>query len=326
MALVDDIKIRAKAGNGGNGGQSFKKLYADGGNGGRGGSIYFQGSHNVSDLSQFRFVKEIKAEDGQIGMHKNLTGKHGEDLYVFVPFGTSIYINDEPTPIEILYETDPVLIVQGGRGGGGSKTNYTEGTVGGKKDLHLILNLIADIGFIGLPNAGKSSLLSTLTNANPKIGNYPFTTLVPNLGTIGEIILADIPGLIEGASEGHGLGVRFLKHIEKTKVLMHCIDASNADPLKAYKTVRDEFKKYNLSLLSKEEIILLTKIDLTSEKEIKNQIKILKSTKKKIIPVSIYNEKDILTLKKTINRLGKKFKDNIIIKNIENVATDTYSL
>jgi len=169
----------------------------------------------------------------------------------------------------------------------------------------LVLNLIADIGLVGLPNAGKSSLLKALTNAVPKIGNYPFTTLEPNLGALGTTILADIPGLIEGASDGRGLGIQFLKHIKKTKVLLHCIDVMESDVLSTYQTVRDEFGAFDTELLEKDEIILLTKIDLVDAKTVVSQLKRLGKTKKKILPISIYDNNSLDSVKDLITQVQK---------------------
>lgn len=317
MALIDDIKIKVKAGDGGNGGRSHKVYYGstnrhpDGGNGGRGGNVYFAGTPNLNDLSEFRFKKEIKAGDGEKGMNKDLDGKYGEDVIVLVPLGTTIIDTKTQEVVEILAEAEPVKIARGGRGGIGNHdqkivpgriTRTTvEGQPGEKKELHLILNLIADIGLIGLPNAGKSSLLTSLTKATPKIGNYPFTTLEPNLGTMGEknkrIVLADIPGLVEGASKGKGLGIQFLKHIQKTKVLLHMIDITGENLYDTYKTIRDEFGEYDPELLKKEEVILLSKTDLVEKDDIENAKKTLSKTKSKILTVSIYDEKSLGEIK-----------------------------
>ncbi|OGH20401.1 MAG: hypothetical protein A3D74_01605 [Candidatus Levybacteria bacterium RIFCSPHIGHO2_02_FULL_37_13] len=311
--LVDNINLHIKAGNGGNGAATFlrngqkAKGGPDGGNGGNGGNIYFQGSTNVNDLYEFRFKKKITAEDGVPGKHKKLFGKNAPHLTICVPLGTRITEISSGIVNEITDITTSVLIAKGGKGGRGnvefkSSTNQTplyaeKGTLGEEKKLLLELRLIADVGLIGLPNSGKSSLLSVLTNATPKIGNYAFTTLEPNIGIMGKYPIADIPGLIEGASKGRGLGIEFLKHIEKTKVLVHCIDSANEDVRKAYETVRNEFRQYNISLLDKPEIILLTKTDFSDEKTIKNNIKILKKKGKKVLPSSIYDQKSLDRLK-----------------------------
>lgn len=326
MALIDDIVIKVKAGRGGNGGRSRKVFYGstnvhpDGGNGGHGGNVYFRGSANINDLSEFRFKKEIKAGDGEKGMNKNLDGKYGKDVIVLVPLGTTIIDTNTQETVEILEEGFRIKLARGGIGGIGNhdqridpitfKSSRREGGEGEEKELHLILNLIADIGLIGLPNAGKSSLLTALTKARPKIGNYPFTTLEPNLGTVltennknSEIILADIPGLVEGASLGKGLGIQFLKHIQKTKVLMHCIDVTNEDILSAYNSVRKEFEEYDQKLLEKKEIILLTKVDLTDKKTLNEAKRVLKKTKKSIMGISIYDKRDIESLREFIIKL-----------------------
>jgi len=321
MALIDDITIRIKAGDGGNGGKSFHQNYGtihsigDGGNGGRGANIYFEGTSNLNDLGEFRFKKVIKAPNGDKGMNKNLDGRKGKDIIVLVPLGTTIINTSSQDAVEILQEKKPILVARGGRGEMGNhdgnmprlpENEMPQWQIGEAKELHLILNLIADIGLIGLPNAGKSSLLKALTRALPKIGNYPFTTLEPNLGTIttkkGNIVLADIPGLVEGASLGRGLGIQFLKHIQKTKVLFHCIDSTQPNAYKTYQTVRREFEDYDPTLLKKKEIILLTKADLTDAKQMEKNLKELKKTKKKIIPVSIYDEKILSSLKKVIEK------------------------
>lgn len=229
MALIDDVHIIVKAGDGGNGGTAKKQMFGskktapDGGNGGRGGNIYFKGDTNISDLSQFQFKKRITAQNGVNGLNKDLDGAKGEDTTVLVPFGTTIRDEDSGEWVEILSDL-PFAVAHGGEGGMGNhdykpelqkfESRKFEGEKGEERRLHLVLNLIADVGLVGLPNAGKSSLLKALTNAVPKIGEYPFTTLEPNLGAFGKIIIADIPGLIEGASEGKGLGLTFLKHIK----------------------------------------------------------------------------------------------------------------
>lgn len=326
MSLVDDVTIKVKAGNGGDGGHSFhtdygsKNPHTDGGNGGRGGSIYFQGSANVHDLNEFRFKKMIKAPNGDRGMNKNLDGRGGEDITVLVPLGTTIVDVATQEAVEIIEESDRFEVARGGKGQIGNHDSSEETfrmrkinkelQIGEEKELHLVLSLIADIGLIGFPNAGKSSLLKTLTRAVPKIGNYPFTTLEPNLGTISlkttsgkdKIVLADIPGLVEGASEGKGLGIQFLKHIQKTKMLLHCIDGTTQDLYEAYITVREEFESYDKSLLLKKEIILLTKCDLLTPVELKKQIAKLKKTKREILSVSIYNEESMKNLVETLKK------------------------
>lgn len=319
--LIDTVTITIKAGKGGDGKVSFRHLPTnykggpDGGNGGNGGSVYLQGIDDILGLKNFRFKKELKAEDGIPGGKKNLYGRNGEDLMVRLPLGTLVTNTATGEQLEIHNETEKILIAQGGHGGRGNnefKTptdqapHYAEkGKPGEIKEVHLELKLIADVGFIGLPNAGKSSLLAILTNAHPKIGDYPFTTLEPNIGMLGKITLADIPGLIEGASSGKGLGIQFLRHVEKTKLLIHCISVENEDVVGTYKAIRQELKKYNAELLKKPEVVLLTKIDLASKKEIEQKMKELKKTKQKVVSLSLYDEATIekfkTLLQETVN-------------------------
>ncbi|TXH60674.1 MAG: GTPase ObgE [Bacteroidia bacterium] len=314
--LIDNVNIKVKAGKGGNGAVSFirngqtSKGGPDGGNGGNGGDIFFQGSTNINDLKDFAFKKEIIGENGIDGARNNLFGKNASHKTVLLPIGTIVTDLDNGKSFEIRNDSS-VLVAKGGKGGRGNnefKTatkqspKYAEyGQLGQEKNLNLELKFIAEIGLIGLPNAGKSSLLAQLTNANPKIGDYPFTTLEPNIGVLDGHLIADIPGLIEGASEGKGLGIKFLKHIEKTKLLIHCISSTEVDPLKTYQTVRGEFEKYNAQLLDKPEIILLTKTDLITPEEINEKLKILKKLKKEITTVSIYDQDSLKRLTQVIN-------------------------
>lgn len=318
MALIDDVHITVKAGNGGNGGTAKKQMFGskktmpDGGNGGNGGSIFVKGDNNISDLSEFQFKKVIKGQNGVNGLNKDLDGANGEDIFVLVPFGTTIRDEETGEWVEIL-DDKPFCIAFGGQGGMGNHdykpelskltSRRIEGEKGEERKLHLVLNLIADIGLVGFPNAGKSSLLKKLTNAVPKIGDYPFTTLEPNLGAIGKVIIADIPGLISGASEGKGLGLQFLKHIKKTKILLHCISSTEEDVSNAYGVVRQEFGEFDESLLLKREIILLTKIDLATPQQVKKLKEQLLKTGKEVLTVSIYDEKSIEELAEVIESL-----------------------
>lgn len=315
MSLVDDVKITVKAGNGGNGASAKKQVFGskktvpDGGNGGNGGSVYFKGSSNVADLSEFQYKKTIKAENGVSGQHKDLDGANGNDIYVLVPFGTTVQDEETGEWTEILTE-EPFCVAYGGHGGMGNHDyqpdlkkmtpRKAEGEKGEERKLHLVLNLIADVGLVGLPNAGKSSLLKKITKATPKVGNYPFTTLEPNLGALDNIIIADIPGLIAGASTGKGLGLTFLKHIKKTKVLFHCISSDEKDVLNSYETVRKEFEEFDKSLLEKKEIIVLTKKDLVNEKVLKKSKELFEKKGLNVIEVSIYDEISIANLKEKI--------------------------
>lgn len=314
--LVDNVTITIKAGDGGSGASTFlrngltSRGGPDGGNGGNGGNIYFQGSSNINDLRMFRFKKKLTAESGVPGKSKKLFGKNAEDLIISVPVGIKITEVTTGKIYEINDTKTPILLARGGKGGRGNTefktaTNQAptfaeSGILGQQKVLLLELRLIAEIGLIGLPNAGKSTLLTALTNAHPKIGDYPFTTLEPNIGMMGVRPIADIPGLIEGASTGRGLGITFLKHIEKTKLIIHCIELSGEDAKKRYTTVRSEFEKFNPELLEKPEIILLTKTDLTGEKEIKKNVKVFERMGKKVLTYSFLDDDSLKALKNEV--------------------------
>ncbi|MBI2032872.1 MAG: GTPase ObgE [Candidatus Levybacteria bacterium] len=320
--LIDDVIITVKAGDGGDGAVSFKrnaqtaKGGPDGGNGGNGGDIYLQASINISDLSQFSYKKLAKAESGISGKKKNLYGRNGKDLTVYLPLGTRITDKSTAAEYELNDAATKILIAKGGSGGKGNNefktaTNQTpryaeKGGKGEIKKIHLELRLIAQIGLIGLPNAGKSSLLDALTNARPKIGNYPFTTTQPNLGVLYNLVLADIPGIIEGASKGKGLGFQFLRHIEKTRLLLHCIDATCENAFVAYQIIRKEFEVYGHDLETKPEVILLTKTDLIDTDTLTDHKKTLAKTKRKIIPVSIYNPSSLKEIETLIQENIKK--------------------
>lgn len=316
--LIDNVKIVVKAGDGGNGAATFARSSGnpmggpDGGNGGNGGDILFQGSTNVNDLRYFRFKKKVVGENGGHGTKHNGFGKNAKHIVVEVPLGTKITNIDTADVVEIERVDTPVRIARGGVGGYGNfkfksatnqaPTNRELGGLGEVKNILLELRLIAQIGLIGLPNAGKSSLLTALTNATPAIGAYPFTTLEPNIGMLGSHAIADIPGLIEGASKGVGLGITFLKHIEKTILLVHCIDITVSDPKSAYETVRKEFMEYNSELLKKPEIIFLNKTDLVDEITIQEAVKRLAGFHKNIIVGSTKNPEDMKRVKQTLMR------------------------
>lgn len=315
--LIDDITIRVKAGNGGRGAVAFNKnkmmLGPVGGNGGRGGSIYFEGVSDLSALSQFRNKKEIKAGDGQNGRGDFVDGPDGGDVVVQVPIGTTITNLTTGGVIDIVKTSEKVLVARCGYGGKGnyhyrSSTNtrpkqFGPGTLGQEFTLQLQLKLIADVGFVGLPNAGKSSLLNELTGANSKVANYAFTTLEPNLGAYYELIIADIPGLIEGASDGKGLGIKFLKHVERTKILFHLVSAESGSPVKDYKVVRKELKKYSKELDKKKEYLFLSKYDMVPEKDMKKKLIALKKLNKNAIPISIHDIDTLEKVKKILNRI-----------------------
>ena len=307
--LITEVDIIFKAGDGGNGKLSFykKRKGPDGGNGGKGGSIYVVAASDIYVLGNLSRSSKIEAEKGQDGMSNTRSGKNAEDLEIKLPIGTVITDKKSKETFEITKKDDRFLLCKGGLGGLGnweyrSGKNTTpmyaqSGLKGQEKSFYFNLKLIAQYGLIGFPNAGKSSLLKEITNANPKIGNYPFTTLEPNLGELNGKIIADIPGLIQGASKGKGLGSKFLKHIEKVSLLFHCISCEQEDPKKSYNIIRNELKAHNPKLLKKSEIILLTKTDLKTERQIKSIIKSLESLKKKILPVSIHNWESLKKLK-----------------------------
>jgi len=319
MKFLDQTKIYIKAGDGGNGSPSFRREKfiefggPDGGDGGKGGSIILKSERNLNTLIDFRFQQHHKAMRGKDGAGKNRTGKNGEDLILKVPIGTQVFEEDNKTLIyDFKKENEEFVVAHGGKGGLGntrfkSSTNrapkkFTKGTPGEEYIVWLQLKTIADVGIIGLPNAGKSSLLASITSATPKIANYKFTTLNPNLGVSvyddKEITLADIPGLIEGAHSGVGLGVKFLKHIERCKTLLHLIDITEEDLEKTYKQVKNELGKYSKELLKKKEIIVLNKTDLIDEKKMKEIVKSFKKNKKsEIITLSTMDKKSILKIK-----------------------------
>jgi len=312
--LIDDVTVLITAGNGGNGAATFRrnaqtaKGGPDGGNGGNGGNIYGIPITDLLGLRQFQFKKDVHGEDGGNGAKQKKHGRNGKDIFIPLPIGTRITDVTSQQMWEVTPTTEKILLAKGGKGGRGntefkSATNQTptfaeEGTPGQTRTLRFELLLIADIGLIGLPNAGKSSLLKSLTRANPKIGNYPFTTLEPNLGVMEHIVLADIPGLIEGASKGKGLGTKFLKHIEKTKFLVHCIDSSQEDLVSTYDTVRRELEAYGETLIQKKELVLLTKTDLISKEELEKKERIFSALGKKIFSISIYKPEEIGHIKK----------------------------
>ena len=319
MKFLDQVKIYIKAGNGGDGSPSFRREKfieyggPDGGDGGKGGSVILKAEKNLNTLIDFRYQQHHKAKRGENGAGQNRTGKSGEDLILKVPLGTQVFEEDNKTLIyDFTKISEEFTAAAGGKGGLGntrfkSSTNraprkFTKGTQGEEFTIWLQLKTIADIGIIGLPNAGKSSLLASVTNANPKIANYQFTTLNPNLGVASydnkEITIADIPGLVEGAHKGTGLGIQFLKHIERCKSLLHLIDITSEDLKKSYQQVKNELKKYSNKLTKKKELIVLNKIDLIDEKEVIHIIKdFKKNTKSEVIAVSTLNKSSVSKIK-----------------------------
>ncbi|MGC9611246.1 MAG: GTPase ObgE [Minisyncoccia bacterium] len=315
--LIDDVTIKISGGNGGPGAVAFNKnmksLGPTGAHGGNGGSVYFEGTSDLSTLNQFRYKKEFFAENGENGKGQNNDGRTGSDLILKVPVGTVIHNLTNGAEMEIVKIGERVLAAKGGYGGKGnfhfrsaintSPTQFGEGTKGEVFTLRLELKLIADIGLIGLPNAGKSSLLNELTKAKSKVANYPFTTLEPNLGVYYELILADIPGLIEGASSGKGLGIKFLRHIERTKILFHLISAESTKPVSDYRIILKELKKYNPLLAKKPEYIFISKSDTVNKEELKKKIGALKKARLKVLPISVYDWDSLEKVKNILNKI-----------------------
>ncbi|QQG41204.1 MAG: Obg family GTPase CgtA [Candidatus Woesebacteria bacterium] len=294
--LIDRAEITIRGGHGGHG-MPNKFKGPDGGNGGDGGSVFVKTSSNLNLLNQFSEKDVFIAENGSMGGKNNRSGKQGKDIEILLPAGTSVIEKDTGEVIlELTKPDERILICRGGRGGFGGTTG-TPGTRGEEKKVILSLKLIADFGLIGLPNAGKSSLLNELTNAKAETANYPFTTLEPNLGVLEGKCIADIPGLIEGASGGKGLGIGFLKHIEKVSMLLHCISCESPDVIRDYKTVRGELEKFGFDLTKKPEIIILTKTDLVSSEDVQKLVKKLSKIVKKVLAVSIHDYSSLEDLK-----------------------------
>ena len=322
MKFLDQAKIYIKAGNGGSGSASFRREKfieyggPDGGDGGNGGSIILESDRNLNTLIDFRYAQHFKAQHGKPGSKRNKTGANGKDLILKVPVGTQIYEEDNNTLIfDFTKNKETYLVASGGKGGLGNvrfkssinraPKKKTNGKVGEEFWIWLQLKVIADIGIIGKPNAGKSSLLAALTRAKPKIANYPFTTINPNLGVSyhdgKEVTLADIPGLVEGAHKGIGLGDKFLRHIERCKVLLHLIDVSEDDLISVYKKIKFELSTYDKNLMKKKEIIFFNKSDLLNEEEINKKLnEFKKKVKSKYEIISVFSNKDIKKIKKLL--------------------------
>ncbi len=318
IMLVDKVQIKVVAGRGGNGSASFRrekyvpKGGPDGGNGGKGGDVYISGLNDIRLLRKFREKPLIKAEDGTGGGQRKKSGKNAPDTVIKVPYGTLITNLKTGENFEVMDSRELHLLARGGSGGRGnwefrSATNqaptYAEpGKPGEEADYILELRLIADIGLIGLPNAGKSTLLNVLTSAHAKVANYPFTTLEPNLGTFGEHIVADIPGLIEGASQGKGLGIRFLRHVERTKLLVHCLSCESADPIKDYQVIRKEIGEYNQKILERPEVVVFTKYDVLDGPALKEFVKKTRTITPEPILISVLDDNSIARLGRILEK------------------------
>lgn len=316
--FIDEIRLHLKAGRGGDGVVRWRHEKGkdhggpSGGNGGRGGDVYAVAVKDIGILASYRNVKELIAEDGEPGSKDSKQGAEGETLELKVPIGARITNLSSGHKIELLEDGERTILLKGGKGGLGNEhfkgsTNtrpkqWTSGEDGDEADFFVELLLAVDVGIIGLPNVGKSSLLNVLTSAKSKVGSFPFTTLEPGLGDMYGIILADIPGLIEGASEGKGLGHKFLRHIERTKSLLHCISAEESDPVATYKLVRKELELYNKSITEKPEILVLTKIDTVSKEAMAEKIKLLNNLNSDVHAVSILDDVSIKNLSDYISK------------------------
>ena len=324
MRFVDEAVITVEAGDGGNGVASFRREKfvpfggPDGGDGGRGGSIYIQADDDTSTLVDYRYTRRFRAERGKNGSGANCSGRGGEDVILKVPVGTTIVDTESGDIIgDLVADGQRVKVANGGDGGLGnthfkSSTNRaprkcTHGIKGEYREVRLELKVLADVGLLGMPNAGKSTFIRAVSAAKPKVADYPFTTLHPVLGVIKkfdkEIVIADIPGLIEGAHSGIGLGIKFLKHIERCKTLLHLIDVNEDNLINIYKQIRTELKKYSKELVKKNELIVFNKIDLIDKKILNEKIKKFENKiKKKVLTLSTLNKSSVSKIKsKLIN-------------------------
>lgn len=325
MAFLDEIVISAQAGRGGDGVVSWRrekfipKGGPNGGDGGRGGDVYIKAIRSLRVLDQYRSKKEFIADAGEPGASRSLKGASGEDLYIEFPIGSKITNRTTGEVWELTKEGQEIKILEGGAGGYGnehfkSSTNqtpqeWTPGKEGQAAELHIEVSLIADVGLVGFPNAGKSSLLNALTNATAKVGAYPFTTIDPNLGDLYGYIIADIPGLIEGASGGKGLGFTFLRHITKTKMIVHLVSFEQEDMMGAYKTIRTELETFGQGLSEKEEVILLTKTDVTTPEVVAKKKEEFESLGKKVFVVTLFDDEGTKVFRDELVHILKNISD-----------------
>ena len=314
--FIDEITLHLKAGRGGDGVVRWRHEKGkdhggpSGGNGGKGGDVYALSVRDIGILSAYRNVGGFEAGRGEDGAKDNRQGGTGKDVLIKLPVGSRLTNLTTGFSIELLKDTEKVLLLRGGRGGLGNEhfkgsTNIrpkesTQGVPGEEADFHIELLLVVDVGIIGLPNAGKSSLLNAITSAQSRVGDFPFTTLEPALGDFHGLILADIPGLIEGAAQGRGLGHKFLRHIERTKALVHCVSSEIDDPVEAYRVVRNELELYNKDMMKKPEVVVLTKVDTIAKEEQERKLKILRTVTEHVFPISVLDDESIKNFQDTL--------------------------
>jgi GTP-binding protein len=331
MAFIDELKLHIKAGNGGDGvvrwlhekGKEF--MGPAGGNGGRGADVYARAIRDIGVLKNYQNIKEISAPKGVDGGNKSCHGADGEDLYIDLPVGSIVTNLQTGGKVFLNIEGESKLLAVGGRGGQGNETfksstnqrpeKCSPGKPGEEFDFYIEVELVADAGLIGLPNAGKSSLINELTNAKSKVGAYQFTTLEPALGNMYGYILADLPGLIEGASEGKGLGHKFLRHIKRTKILFHCVSLESENIIKDYKTIRKELKDYSPELALKKEVVILTKTDMVPQKTLNSVLKKISKLNPDILTVTILDDESIKALKDNLIKILREVETELVVKN-----------